>query len=110
MYNLKYEIKKNTYYKENNATDFYIELMEGPLTGLCFVYGPITFKGEDEEGNGLIDYDYHLLYIPSTINFEEKKFDIEQAVGQILQKILESAAEDRKDETGTSNTESTDIG
>lgn len=107
---LKYEVKPNHYYKENNASDFYIELMEGPLEGLCYVYGPINFVGEDEEGNGNIKFDYHVLYIPANINFEEQKFDIEQNVGQILQHILESIVEGEKNETGTGDTESTTEG
>lgn len=107
---LKYEVKPNTFYKENNTADFYIEVMEGPLTGLCFVYGPIQFVGEDEDGNGKINFDYHALYIPHTIDFTAQKDDIESTVSLILQHILEKMAEDKDNETGTGDTESTTDG
>ena len=100
-----YEVKSNQLYKENNTADFYLELTEGPFTGLCFVFGPITFDGEDENGNGKINFDYHLLFIPAHVNFDEQKPDIEEVVGAILQHLLETMV--TNDETGTSDTEST---
>ena len=105
----KYEVKPNHYYKENNASDFYIEMMEGQFTGLCFVYGPIQFDGEDEHGNGKVNFDYHLLFIPANVNFEEQKFEVEQMVGGVLQQIMESLVENT-DEAGTADTESTTEG
>lgn len=100
-----YEVKSNQFYKENNTADFYIELTEGPFTGLCFVFGPIMFDGEDEQGNGKVKFDYHLLFIPAHVNFDEQKPDIEGVVGAILQHLLETMV--TNDETGTSDTEST---
>lgn len=108
MYN--YEVKPNHYYKENNASDFYIEILDGPFQGLCFVFGPIEFAGEDESGNGKINFDYHLLFIPANVNFEEHKFEIEQMVANVLQRIFETLVENNSDETGTGDTESTDEG
>jgi len=105
-----YEVKPNHYYKKNIDSDFYIELIDGPFQGLCFVFGPIEFAGEDEQGNGIINFDYHLLFIPETVNFEEEKFEIEQMVGNVLQRILETLVEKNSDETGTGDTESTDEG
>jgi hypothetical protein len=106
----KFEVKENVLFKEQNTADFYIEVTEGPYEGLCFVFGPITFNGEDENGNGLISFDYHLLHIPEDINFEKQNKEIEIFVGQMLQHILETQVQDVNDETGTSNTESTDNG
>lgn len=104
-----FEVKPNHYYKENHASDFYIEIMDGPFQGLCFVFGPIEFAGEDERGNGKVKFDYHLLFIPANVNFEEQKFELEQMVGSVLQRILENLVES-SNETGDSNTESTDEG
>ena len=106
----KYEVRPNRFFKEKNTANFYIEIMEGPYEGLCLVFGPVEFKGEDENGNGLINFDYHLLFIPDTINFEEQKSDVEAFVGQLLQHILETQVRDTTDETGTINTEPTDNG
>ena len=105
MHDFKYEVKPNHYYKENNASDFYIEIMDGPLTSLCFVFGPIEFLGEDEQGNGKMKFDYHLLFIPANVNFEEQKFEVEQAVSNVLQRIMESLVEKNVNETGNNDTQ-----
>ena len=106
----KYEAKPNELYKEKNTANFYLEIQEGPYEGMCLVFGPIEFKGEDENGNGLINFDYHLLNIPEAINFQEEKAGIEEFVGQLLQHLLETQVRDANNETGTSNTEPTDNG
>lgn len=105
-----YEIKPNHYYKENNAADFYIEITDGPFVGLCFVFGQIEFAGETEKGEGIVNFDYNLLYIPANISYEEQKFDIEQLVSSVLHRILETMVENSNNETGTDSIESTDEG
>jgi len=105
-----YKVKPNHDYKDNIKSDYYIEITDGPFQGLCFVFGPIEFAGEDEQGNGKINFDYHLLFIPETVNFEEDKFEIEQVAAGVLQRILETLVEKNSNETGTGDTESADEG
>lgn len=86
---LKYEFRSNQEYKDKNTANFYIQIQEEPYIGLSFVFGPIEFVGENSDGSGLINFDYHLLSIPEHINLEEQRKGIESVISEILQNILE---------------------
>jgi len=98
---------ENPVYPDANA-DHFIELNEGEFTGVHFNFGKIEFMGEDEDGNGKINFDYNLLFLPEHIKLEESKNAIEEELGKVLQHILENMA--ANNETGTSDTESTTEG
>jgi len=104
-------VKENTEYTEVNTATHYIEIDSGPLNGLCFIFGPVEFMGEDEEGNGKINFDYHLIHVPETITFQERRDEIEGNIGKILQIIIEQQVAQERDnqevvnETGTGDTE-----
>ena len=91
----------------------YIEITEGENAGVCFSFGKIEFLGEDEEGNGKMRFDYHLLSCPEHIILKESLSNIEQNIGDILQEILREMVEKdmgemNKNETGNLNTEQSD--
>jgi hypothetical protein len=102
-------VQQNEKFKEVNTAEFYIEIAEGDFTGLSFVFGPIEFLGEDEEGNGRVKFDYHLLETPEFVILEEHREQIEGVVGMVLHKILEdmskTPAGENLDETGSIDTE-----
>ena len=87
-----FTVKENELYKEQNTATHYIEFQDGPLQGICFTFGKIEFMGEDEEGNGKINFDYHLIHIPETIIFEEQRDTIESHIGAVLKQVLEEQA------------------
>jgi hypothetical protein len=82
-------VQQNEKFKEANTAEFYIEITEGDYTGLSFVFGPIEFIGEDEDGNGRVKFDYHLLETPEFVILEEHREEIESVIGSVLHKILE---------------------
>lgn len=102
-------VQKNEKFKENNTAEFYIEIDEGTFQGLSFVFGPVEFLGEDEEGNGRVKFDYHLLETPEFVILEEHREQIETEIGLVLHKILEDMAKntdgEQTDEIGTGDTE-----
>lgn len=104
-----FEVKKNEYFVAPNPEekiDFYIEISDGAFQGLCFAYGPIEFAGEDEEGNGQINFDYHLFQIPESVNIQEQKQDVETVISKVLNKILEDmVTRANTDETRNADTE-----
>ena len=104
-------VKENELYKEQNTATHYIEFQDGPLQGICFTFGKIEFMGEDEEGNGKINFDYHLIHIPESITFEEQRDTIESHIGAVLKQVLEEQVANEKNnqevvnETGNPDTE-----
>lgn len=105
----KFQVKVNDLYP-NNTADHFIELTEGEYEGLHFNFGPIEFAGEDEQGNGKINFDYNLLNLPEGISFEgEHKTEIENIISivlkQIIEQMLENSNNEAADETGNTNTE-----
>lgn len=111
----KYEIRKNPSESPvypHTKIDHFIEIMEGPYEGVHFNFGPIQFMGEDEEGNGKINFDYNLLFLPENINLDEDRPGLEDMVGTTLQHVLETMVKNSEDnnETGTGDTESTTDG
>lgn len=85
----KFTVKENVDFKEQNTATHYLEFTEGPMTNVAFTFGKIEFLGEDEEGNGKINFDYHLLSIPESISLEEQKDEIESHIGEVLKVLLE---------------------
>lgn len=107
---LNFGVKENTLYKDVNTAEFYIEIENGNFVGVCFTFGQIEFVGEDEEGNGKINFDYHLLYVPENINLEEQKKDLESDIGKILEIVLRQMVDNTQNdeevnETGNSDSE-----
>lgn len=105
----KFTVRQNERFKDTNTAEFYIEISEGDFSGLCFVFGPIEFLGEDEEGNGRVKFDYHLLDTPEFVILEEHREQIENIIGMVLHKILEDMTKNSEgeasDETGNADTE-----
>lgn len=105
----KIEVRENTQYKENESTH-YLEVVEGKFEGMHFTFGKIEFVGEDDQGNGQIQFDYDLLNLPDPYKLEESRDEIEHIVGEVLRTILERNAEreeqeEAADENGNSDTE-----
>jgi hypothetical protein len=105
----KFAVRPNTEVYPNITSDHYLEIVEGDFTGLHFVLGRIEFAGEDEEGNGKIEFDYTLLLVPAGVNVEERKNDIEAVISQVLNAIIEKMVENAKNgesnETGNDDTQ-----
>lgn len=102
-------VKKNDEVYTHIKSDHYLEITEGRLAGMHFSLGRIEFLGEDEEGNGKIEFDYDLLLVPADVNVEEHKPEIEADISAVLQTILEKMVENSKtegtDETGNDDTQ-----
>lgn len=96
-------VKKNLGVYPNIKSDHYLEVTEGSLVGMHFSLGRIEFIGEDEEGNGKIEFDYDLLLVPADVNIVEQKSEIEATISAALQTILEQMVENSKTE-GTNET------
>lgn len=97
----KFTVKENVEFKEQNTATHYLVFTEGPMTDIAFTFGKIEFLGEDEEGNGKINFDYHLLSVPESINLEERKDEIEGHIGEVLKVLLEeNLTRDQANETG----------
>lgn len=102
----KYKVHENIQYKDDIKSDHFIEIVEGPFTGICVNFGKIEFIGEDGEGNGKINFDYDLLHIPAHINFHASKEAIEKTVGDVLNAILEDITNNEAvNETGNPDTQ-----
>lgn len=82
-----YKIKRLN--EEEDTSEFLLEISQGDFQGVQFQFGPIEFAGEDENGNGQINFNYVLLNVPEEINIEESREQIEEVIGMILQEILE---------------------
>jgi hypothetical protein len=89
-----FEIVENVEFPDAN-TEFYLVLNEGKYKGTSFVFGPIEFTGEDEEGNGNISFDYTVLALPEgySIQDDEVKREVEQEISVVLHKIIEDSLE-----------------
>lgn len=57
-----------------------IKLIDSDLAGITFRYGEVKFLGEDEDGNGKMSFDYHVL--------DAGPFEKEELVGDKINKIL----------------------
>lgn len=102
-------VQKNERFKDGNTADFYIEISEGDYEGVCFVFGPVEFLGEDKEGNGRVQFDYHLLFSPEGVILEEHREHLEGVIGLVLHKIFEDMVKtpegETTDEIGNTDTE-----
>jgi hypothetical protein len=86
----KFEIKKLNDTIEEETTEFFLEIVEGKFQGIQFKFGAIEFAGEDENGNGKINFNYELLTVPEEIKLSENTHeDLHETLGDILQEILE---------------------
>lgn len=105
----KFTVHKNNEVYPDSSVDHYLEVTDGEFSGLHFNMGRIEFLGEDEEGNGKIEFDYNLLLVPAGVNIEERKQDVEELISQVLHAILEQMVENSKkevtDETGNVDTQ-----
>jgi hypothetical protein len=88
-------------YKLVDAPDNHwgIQIEEGKYEGIIYRYGKVQFLGEDEEGNGIINFEYDVLesglFTPEEIQGEE----IDKIFGDILQElIIESLKEKQQNE------------
>lgn len=72
---------------------YYLEIAEGQFQGTCFVFGPIQFVGEDEDGSGRISFDYSLLHLDAAHSLTEEptKIALEDEIGKILHVIIEES-------------------
>lgn len=96
-----YIVKENVEYKDQNTASHYLTFEQGPLEGLAFTFGKIEFLGEDEDGNGKINFDYHLLSVPESVKLEESKEEIENEIGEVLRVLLEeNLTKENENETG----------
>ena len=104
----KVEVRENTQY-EDNSTTHYLEVVDGKYEGMHFTFGKIEFLGEDDEGNGKIEFDYTLLNLPEPYSLDEERDEIEEVVSQVLRYILEQntnkETEEGADETGNLDSE-----
>jgi len=100
----KFEVKPNPNHSSEtpNTPDHFIEFVEEKYKGMQFNIGKIEFAGEDENGNGKINFDYNLLFIPEGVNYTEEREEIEAAIAATLQQILEQVV---KNETGNDDTQ-----
>lgn len=109
----KVEVRENTQY-QNEETSHYLEIVEGNFTGMHFTFGKIEFLGEDDEGNGNIQFDYRLLFLPEEYDYEDpsQKEQIEKTISLALEHILMKAAEEKvsENETGNIDTEQSSEG
>ena len=87
----KFEIKRLNEIVEEETSEFFLEISEGKFQGIQFQFGAIEFAGEDENGNGKINFNYQLLNVPEEIKLSENtREDLHNTLGDILQEILEA--------------------
>ena len=91
-----FNVVENTEFSDVSSPS-YLEIAEGMFKGTAFVFGPIEFVGEDEDGSGRISFDYSLLQVDPAHNLadESTKAALEDNITTILHQILqESIARD----------------
>lgn len=68
-----------------------IKLLESKFAGVIYRYGTIKFMGEDDEGNGIMSFEYDIID-PAGNSIEDLVGpEIDQIMGDILTKtIIES--------------------
>jgi len=76
-----------------------IKLLETKYAGVTYRYGQVKFLGEDEQGNGVVHFEYEVLD-PADFSVDEiKGDDVDLILGEILQElIIESLKEKEKNE------------
>lgn len=86
----KFEIKRLNEIVEEETSEFFLEITEGKFQGIQFQFGAIEFAGEDENGNGKLNFNYELLSVPEELNLSENTYgELNKTMGDILQEILE---------------------
>ena len=92
----KFAVRQNDGVYPDTTSDHYLEITDGPFTGLHFVLGRIEF-------------DYTLLLSPEGVNVQEQKNEIEALISEVLHAIIEKMVENAKqgemNETGNDDTQ-----
>lgn len=81
-----------------------IRIDEGPFKDVIFKYMSIEFRGEDENGFGLVNYNYEIIEDTASL-VESKQESFEEYAGKILNAILE---ESTKGQDGTNRIDDTE--
>lgn len=88
-------------YKLVDAPDNHwgIQIEEGDFAGVIYRYGVVQFLGEDEEGNGIVNFEFNVLD-PGPFEVEQIAGEaVDKIFGEILQElIIESLKEKQKNE------------
>lgn len=103
-----FKVTLNEDYKDKTPSDHYLTITEGKFKDVAFSFGQLEFMGEDKEGNGQVNFDYTLLYLPEHIetNNDDALYDeLEGVIAGILHQILIDVTSRDNNETGNANTE-----
>lgn len=75
--------------KEGPNNIWAIELLESKFAGVLYSYGAIKFMGEDEEGNGIMHFEYDIIDPGPFISKEEiSGKEADEIMGQVLQDLI----------------------
>lgn len=86
---------------------WHVSILDGPYKGIVFKFLAIRFKGEDSDGNAIIQFEHQLIELPETITIEDKA-DFEDTLGAILHDILLGLAEREDGKNRNNDTEELD--
>lgn len=95
-------------YKLIDAPDNHwgIQLEEGTFAGVTYRYGKVQFLGEDEEGNGLINFEYDVLD-PGPFTVEQIVGDeVDKIFGEILQELIIESLKEKEKQNNENDRES----
>lgn len=70
-----------------------VKLLEGTFENVIFKFYDIKFVGEDEEGNGILKFDYDILESAGLMKEELTSKDFETTIGDILLKLITDSIE-----------------
>ena len=87
-----FDVISNTEFPESSS-EFLLRIKTGKFSGTLFSFGQIQFIGEDEEGNGKINFDYELLSLTEGVTLEdpEVRGEFEKDLSAILHTIIEAS-------------------
>jgi hypothetical protein len=91
MSNPIYKIVREVNEETGDKGDFYLQITEGEFTGVTFNFGEIQFIGEDDEGSGIVNFDYTVYDSP--FDLTESIESLEAVLGGVLQDVLIILAE-----------------
>ena len=95
-------------FPSDNSSSVYIELLTGDFKDTVFKYGKVEFKEKNEEG--YLQFDYNV--IKSTL-MKPKKLenseDFKNFIGNLLVEIISNRLMENVDESGTTDTEESDL-
>ena len=96
-------------YPKNDGTAVHIKFLEGPYKDTVFKYGKVKFKEENDQVYLLFAYDVIESSVkkPSKL---EKDDDFKNYIGNLLVELMsENMEQDIIDETGTSDSEESNL-